>query len=512
MMATEKSQTYDTFDPVFDGTLEAPIDTEYTLPDYCPDIQKILKCETSPELSSYQITDGILTCEGVCEVRLLYLDAKGSELRTCDFRKEFTATTQVKSTAEKAVAWVEPAVSHMTCRASSARRIDLHLSVSLKALAVVQRQEVIPISFETDGVEQKTEDCPATQAVNAITHRFTVEDTLALKNGKPPIETILRKEVYCRVTDRRMADGMMTVSGNVELTFLYLSAVDGVTVEKFTSSTEFTQSVECNGAADDCLVDFRALAGECTVQPKEDDMGEHTAVSIVCKVFLAAFLYQPCQLQAVTDAYGTAAPLSLHTTQLSLLQADSIHTETMKKKLTLSVQEEEMEKVIDLWCEQGSVQTVCEKGRLSFRVQGKACLLYQAAGGKLCFVERPIDYNSETELSHAQSRKTTTVSHTELWEYRIADKTTVELTVETNVAVFLYSRTQMSYVSSAAVTDDATAYPPDPRFAVYYATQGESLWEIAKAHCTSLSSLREQNELYEDTVPDSRPLILCCQS
>lgn len=511
-MATEKNQTYDYFDPVFDGTLEAPIDTEYTLPDYCPDIQKILKCETVPELSSYQISEDTLTCEGVCDVHLLYLDAKGTQLRTFDFRKEFTASAQVKMTAEKAVAWVSPSISHMTCRAASARRIELHLAVSLRALAVVQKQEVIPTEFESDGVEQLVVAQPATQAVNALTHRFTVEDTLSLKNGKPPIETILRKEVFCRVSDRRMADGMMTVTGSLDLSFLYLSSVDGVTIEKFTSSIDFTQSIECSGAIDDCIVDFHALAGECSVQPQEDDMGEHTAVSVVCKVFLSAFLYRPCQLQAVTDAYGTIAPLSLHSTQTALMQAEEVYSETLKKKITLAVQEDEMEKVLDLWCEHDTVQTTCEKGRLTFRVQCKACLLYQGVGGKLCYLEKPVDYNSVTELSHTETCKTTTTSHTELWEYRIADRTTVEMTLESNVSVFLYRRTAVSYVSSASPAPDAAPYSEDSRFAVYYATQGETLWEIAKSHRTSLSALREQNDLYEDTVPENRPLILCCRS
>ena len=44
MQVKQKTQPYDTFDPVFDGSFEVPIDTEYNLPDYCPDIQKVLKC------------------------------------------------------------------------------------------------------------------------------------------------------------------------------------------------------------------------------------------------------------------------------------------------------------------------------------------------------------------------------------------------------------------------------------------------------------------------------------
>ena len=153
MQAKRKTQPYDYFDPVFDGSCEVPIDTEYNLPDYCPDIQKVLKCRVVPEISSYGISEDTLRCEGVCDIRVLYLDPRGEGLKCCDFTKEFSATIKVKSAQEKAVAWVRAAVEHVNCRAVNARRIDLHLAMSLKALAVVQRQELIPCSLEDRGLE-----------------------------------------------------------------------------------------------------------------------------------------------------------------------------------------------------------------------------------------------------------------------------------------------------------------------------------------------------------------------
>ena len=37
MQAKIKTEPYEYFDPVFDGSYEVPIDTEYNLPDYCAD-------------------------------------------------------------------------------------------------------------------------------------------------------------------------------------------------------------------------------------------------------------------------------------------------------------------------------------------------------------------------------------------------------------------------------------------------------------------------------------------
>ena len=87
MQAKTETQPYEYFDPIFDGTCEAPVDTAYDLPDYCADIQKLLKCLVTPQVSSYTIAGDSLTCQGVCDIRVLYLDAKGDRVRCCAFTR-----------------------------------------------------------------------------------------------------------------------------------------------------------------------------------------------------------------------------------------------------------------------------------------------------------------------------------------------------------------------------------------------------------------------------------------
>ena len=508
MQAKRKTQPYDYFDPVFDGSCEVPIDTEYNLPDYCPDIQKVLKCRAVPEISSYGISEDTLRCEGVCDIRVLYLDPRGEGLKCCDFTKEFSATIKVKSAQEKAVAWVRAAVEHVNCRAVNARRIDLHLAVSLKALAVVQRQEQIPCSLEDRGLEKRMESRQASQAVNAVSHQFTVEDRIPLKNGKPPIEEILRKDITCRVTECKLAQGQISFSGRADVAFLYRSSVDGA-LEKMSSSLEFNQVLECEGVTEDCLCDLRVVSGESNLQTREDDVGEYTSVDVSAKVFVTAFLYQSCQVEYISDAYSIRGPLELRFAQSSLLDAREVYTEVLKKKCSLTVTGEEIQKILDLWCEQESVQSSCVEGKLTYRVRYTICMLYRGESGRVAYMEKNFEHSFSTELSVSAAQRGDTVSLTDLWEYRIADKNTVEASVETWVSSLLYSREPVKYLASAAMEEGAQPYPHRPRLTVYYGSSGERLWDIAKSHRALLSDLREQNDLYDEALPDARPLIIC---
>ena len=507
MQAQIKTAPYEYFDPVFDGHYEAPVDIEYNLPDYCPDIQKILKCRAVPEVSSYLIAGDTLTCDGVCDVRVLYLDGKGDSVRCCEFTKDFTASIKLKTAEEKAVASVEASMAHMTCRAVSARRVDLHAAVSLNILAVVQRRERITCSLEDETIEKRGESFSAHQAVNALCHQFTIEDALPVKNGKPPIESILRREVSCRVIESRVSEERLTVNGAVDISFLYSAA--NAAAEKLTASIDFSQIIDCAGASEDCVCDIRAITGESSLQPREDDVGENSSVSVVVTVFLIAFLYKPCEVEIINDAYSVKAPLELRYAQSAFTQVHGMTSQSLKKKSSLTVSDGEIQRVLDLWCEQVTVQAACEKAKLNYRVKYTVCMLYESSQGRILYTEKQFDFNASAELENQLAKKAETTWRADLWEFRIADRNTVEVSVEVTASSLLLSLNNVKYLTSAGVDENGESFTVKPRILVYYASQGEKLWDIAKSHHALLGDIRSQNELFDDIVPEARPIIIC---
>lgn len=509
MQAKLITQPYEVFEPLFHGSCEAPVDGGYDLPDYCADIQKLLKCRVVPQVSGWSVSGDALTCQGVCDVRVLYCDAKGDRLRCCSFTKEFSTTVKLKAPGEQAVARVSASVEHVTCRAVSARRLDLHGAVCLSVLVVAQKQASVPCGLEGEGIEQRIRTLPAHQAVNGVARQFTIEDQLPLKNGKPPIEALLGQEVCCRVTEARLEQDRLLVSGLAEVSFLYLSALDGTTVEKMAATVDFTQAIDCPGAEPGCLCSVEAIAGESALQPREDDMGEQTSVGVEIHGFLTAFLTKPCQVQVLDDAYSTREPLELRWQQESFLHIAGRQNEVLKKKCSLTVPGGEIQKVLDLWCEQDSLRAACGEGKLTYRARYTLCLLYTDSQGKLLYLEKAFEHTFPTELGDCMAQQCYCFGHTQLWEYRIAGKDTVEVSAETAATAVLYDRVTAKCLAAAEAPEGGQAYGHPSRLVLYYAGAGEALWDIAKSHHARLSDLREQNSLFDETVPEARPLIIC---
>ncbi|WP_099204321.1 DUF3794 domain-containing protein [Scatolibacter rhodanostii] len=509
MQAKTKTEPYDYFEPIFDGNFEVPLDTDYNLPDYCADVQRILKCRAVPEISSYVVGNESITCDGICDIRIMYLDSRGEGIKCCDFAKPFSATIPSKSTSERAVACVRPTVQHMTCRAVSARKVDLHITLGLNVLAVVQKKDFITVEVNDENIEKRTQTLNASKAVNAVGHQFTFEDFVPLKSGKPPIENILRRDIAVRLMDVEAKDDRLNVSGAVDLSFLYNSFVDGVTAEKMTASIDFDQMIDCTGADENCICDVNIICGESSIQPKEDTVGENTGVDVFARLFVVGFVYKPYEVDVIDDAYSVNRPAELHYAQNNFMQIYGTNEETLKNKCLLTVSGEEIQKIIDIWTEAAETNSYCDKGKMNHRVKYNICMLYANTQDRIMYTEKGFDFNHNSDLSDERIKKSDSKSRTEIWEYRILDKSTVEVAVETAVNSLLYSRFASKQLVSAEIDEEAELPAADSKLLVYYAYEGEELWDIAKEHRALISDIRAQNNISDEKVNKSGPIIIC---
>mgnify|MGYP000825115124 FL=1 len=146
MRLTTGNQLYEGFEQIMESTHECPVDTEYNLPDYCADIQKILKCIVTPEVVSAAVIGDSLSVDGTADIRVLYLDAKGECVRGFDTKKEFSFNVRLNGSTEGAAAAVHPYVQHMTCLAMNARRVYMHITLGFSiSVTAVRRTE--PVSY-----------------------------------------------------------------------------------------------------------------------------------------------------------------------------------------------------------------------------------------------------------------------------------------------------------------------------------------------------------------------------
>ena len=124
-------------------TAEQPIDADITLPDYCPDIRRVLKCLVTPRITAVQTAGDRATADGSAGVCVIYADEQGA---VCCFEQTypFSKYADLKGADENCCVNVRAYTQYANCRAVSPRRLDIHAVVSVAfSISGVKEEEII---------------------------------------------------------------------------------------------------------------------------------------------------------------------------------------------------------------------------------------------------------------------------------------------------------------------------------------------------------------------------------
>ena len=194
----------------------------------------------------------------------------------------------------------------MTCRAMNARRADLHITLGLSVRAYAVRQLEIADCISDDRCGQtKCEEYDVTRAVGCVMHAFILEQNAELPNGKSPIETVLRCSVRYQIDTVQPQAGGAVVTGKACVREPYTARFPIPPCRSaFRAYCRLRRQWECAGAGEDCTVQISVLGGECTVQPREDSVGEYTVLNLYLKPTFCVQFTKSCTVRTVCDAYS----------------------------------------------------------------------------------------------------------------------------------------------------------------------------------------------------------------
>ena len=140
---------------ILSANSEQPVDLDISLPDYCPDIERILKCRMCPSITSRTITGNRLDVDGVTVIRLYYLDSKKQAIRCCEHTTPFSCSFDLKSTSPDMASSVRVKPEYLNCRAVSPRRLDIHGAFTVMANVYTKGTQEYCTDIEGKDIQQR---------------------------------------------------------------------------------------------------------------------------------------------------------------------------------------------------------------------------------------------------------------------------------------------------------------------------------------------------------------------
>ena len=475
--------------------LELPLETELLIPDYLPAVFKIVKCLIEPVIMQNNITAAHWQGEGYLRCTVYYQsDEAGTRLYRCDQKFPFEKSVELPSAnyvQGPARLWGE--VEYSNCRAISEHRIDLRGAYTLCVAALAVEPRELLTSLADCGVEQRTMQLDGESCTGAEEKTFTAKTTLSLPGTG---ETVLDISGSFAPQGYTVQTGQVNIKGSLTVQACYRPA-DAEELSVKTKEIPVQQTVELGGIAegDTCCCWGRVLA--CTLAAAEGAEDEPT---LTITWALHAELWRAQQYMAVADAYSTLCQTSVSKSSCRLLQKRAELAETVNV-----VVEDELPdataRVKACFVTLGGAQATqtqaeaAEGEQVAIVGKGTAHLLCADERGELTCYDKAFAWQlPQTFAAPAQDLwPQLTVAATKVNSGKNGDKMRVDLEIAVRGCVM-----QMQSYEVADAVELGEEFPDKnegPALYLYYATQGERVFDIAKRYHARAKDLAAANHM-----------------
>lgn len=493
-----------TNETLFDDFDERPVDCDFVLPDYCPDIAAVLKCTLRPVIQSKQLSGDRMLVDGQAIIRVMYLDEGRKCVRCCEFSQPFTSNFTVKTVGVNACVRVTAKTDYVNCRATSPRRLDVHGAFTVKLKITAEGGTDVVCSATGNGLYTRDTSIAYTVPAASAEKSFTISEVLDLGSGKPPAEALIRGEAVPCLTDCKLLANKAIIKGDLLLKNLYASDVSAGNMEQVRHEIPFSQIIDVDGLSDEwqCEVFLDVVSSDIHISVNQN--GESCLLTVSIKLNAQIQCYRTGNTDVVVDAYSTQYPLKLETGRVNTRHLEHIRRENCVLKEALDLPPDGISEIIDVWCEATPLAQRCEEGKAFVDGRLLICMLARDPGGAVAYYERPADFTLDFDERCDSMTAEMTVRQV---EYAIVGGK-VELRVELEVVRGCYADVSCQAVT-AIEADEKAGFPKEKAaLKIYYANSGESIWEIAKSCHTSMNAVMEENNLPSEVLQEDTMLLV----
>lgn len=492
---------------LFNDTMEQSVELDYMLPDYCPNIFKVLKCSICPSIAAQSINGTKLSIDGTAFIRILYISEDTGKLRQIEQKQAFTKTVELKEDCSGGMAKISAKCDYVNCRAVNQRRLDIRGAISMRGTITKSKQmNLISDCEEMQLHKQQAELCENRMYT---CKDFTVKEELQIGHGSHPIQDILNYEATAVWTEYKLLANKVVCKGEVLLHTLYLCSDNPDKPEVVEHSIPISQIIDFEGIDEDFTCSSTLEVVKYDIDMQIEDDGE-------CRSFVAQLnLRAHCEagrnktIQLIDDCYSTCFQTQASVERMKLEKLQQMVSESVMIKNSLKLAQNDLTGIHDILYTVNTVSWRLESEQMLLTCNLQLSIL--ALNGEnipICIEQNmPCECALPVRLESEDCSFDPTVTVTSL-AYNIVSMEEIEIRAELKINGLLFELRYTNAITQITVDENQPKQRGDDcALRLYYADEGENIWEIAKRYNTSVRAILEENSI-EREIMESRGMIL----
>lgn len=493
-------------DKIYEKKSEYPIDCEFTLPDYCPDIERILKCNIVARVSNLSVLSDTAQAEINAEIKILYI-SKDDKLFGYEMPVNLSKSINIGEISGDVIKSYRVKTEYTNCRAVNSRKIDVHGSVSLFLCLKVQIQKNCISNINDRNTVLKKEKKNLLEIGGFSSKQITVSDDIVLPSSEASVLNIINYDVKAIFEECKTLTDKAVVKIELCYEILYLSA--DMRYEVIRHTVPVSQVIDVIGADEKSVCRVKTDISSADIKVITDGNGEMRTVNTETKINISVIAYDLCDTEIVTDGYSVRYDSSVEKETLSVKQfVDSINQNvTVNDSIEVS---SDIGNIIDFKCTPLSYSCKCDNGNINICGDIAVFAFIEDEKGGCKYYEKVVAFEEKLLKSPCGENSDYNFDLYAIdCSYSVSGKNSIDFKCELNVCGIIVNPIEISAVTNLLIDEEKEKnYDDMPSLTVYFAMKNENLWDIALKYNTSVDRIKETNDLSEEVIKENKMLLI----
>lgn len=489
-------------EPLVDAAAEHSIECDVLLPDHCPDIVKLICCRADSIVTGCTAHKSVFTVEGMTTVRICYIGEIGG-VRKTEYKLPFSKSFEMKGEARRPVWSVQAGQGRINCRAVSKRRLEMSGAISITAKVFDTAPQQVIASAEGMGVRLRCRSRSAADLTGQLLRRFSVTELLYPMAGMPPAAEIVMSDCRLTVQSATAAASKILIKGEMAVHILYKDSSEPPRLLTADYTLPLSQAPEGEGIEEDTLCECELQTVSCECAPEQ--FGEEGQLRLEVTATADIKLFRPITSVGAKDSYSTLYSTENEFSRIKTLKGCNAFSKKERVQATAEMPQG-MTALLDCWA-QVTEKTV-RKGENGVSMAVK--LLFTA-----------IAATDESEAQAAEQSAELVITLDLPPECEIfgnvmpiscigtMEQGKITLECELLISGLALELETKEFLTGLTVnTDSPREADPLLGLVVYFAGEGEDIWDIAKRFSSSPERIMADNDLSSQILESDIPLMI----
>lgn len=499
-----KRENYKLLRTVKDNSVEECVEADFSLPEYMPEILRIIKSTAQPKINSCKMVGERVTVDGECELRMVYTAEDGG-IYTFTQTRPFTRHCEDLLFNEAVDVVSNASVSYVNCRATSTKRAEIKAGLVIKVTAFLEENEEIIALDENSCIEEKCVPVRAMSLGCKKTRSFSMSDTISLPAS---CAFIISSRASAICTEIKKISNKIMIKGEAVVEICYVPAADKTCTEHIKHSLPINQILEFDGMEERYTGNVTLKVNAVDVMQKNEQDGNGTSFDVALGIDASVCMWEEREMTVICDAYAVGANVELKKDSFTFFSALDEIRENYIFKSDFQVSGEGVSKVLDSTGEISNVTVKVGNGSLVVCGSLNLSLILKDLSGSLTNINKILDFNYERKFD-SDTTDVFCLPSLCVMSLDCVEKGNngIDVRAEINIVGSVFGKICLDVVTDITESEIQVQRKTNA-ITVYFPEKSENLWSIARRYNTTVTAIAEENNLEGDTTENLKIIFI----